>query len=90
MRPRYVDNGIEDRVWSYWGGNILKADDGKYHMLVCGWLESSPKGHMQWSKSTVFNAVSDSLSGPYSLRNEIGAVTTLKLTAYPMDDMCSM
>ena len=43
--PRYIDNGIEDRIWSYWGGNIKKGEDGKYHLFVCGWLESSPKGH---------------------------------------------
>ena len=22
--PRYIDNGIEDRETSYWGGNILR------------------------------------------------------------------
>ena len=38
VRPRYVDNGIEDRVWSYWGGNIRKGEDGKYHLMVAdGW-----------------------------------------------------
>ena len=36
--PRYVDNGIEDGIWSYWGGNIRKGEDGKYHLFVCGWL----------------------------------------------------
>ena len=45
--PRYIDNGIEDRIWSYWGGNIKKGNDGKYHLFVCGWLESSTKGHME-------------------------------------------
>jgi len=70
--PRYVDNGIEDRIWSYWGGNIQKNDDGKYHLFVCGWLESSEKGHMEWPKSYVFNAVSDNLTGPFELRNIIG------------------
>ena len=23
--PRYVENGIEDNEWSYWGGNALKG-----------------------------------------------------------------
>lgn len=69
---RYTDNGIEDRIWSYWGGNILKGEDGKYHLFVCGWLENSPKGHMEWPNSLVFNAVSDYISGPYTLRNTIG------------------
>ena len=70
--PRYVDNGIEDRIWSYWGGNITKGEDGLYHLFVCGWLEASPKGHMEWSNSYVFNAVSDNLTGPFRLRNMIG------------------
>ncbi len=70
--PRFTDNGIEDRIWSYWGGNIVKGEDGKYHLFVCGWLESSEKGHREWPNSHVFNAVSDNLSGPYMLRNMIG------------------
>lgn len=70
--PRYIDNGIEDRIWSYWGGNIKKSPDGKYHMFVCGWLEASPKGHGEWPNSYVFNAVSDNLTGPFLPRNIIG------------------
>lgn len=70
--PRYIDNGIEDRVWSYWGGNIKKAEDGLYHLFVCGWLESSEKGHGEWPNSIVFNTVSDNLTGPFKLRNVIG------------------
>lgn len=70
--PRYIDNGIEDRIWSYWGGNIKKGDDGLYHLFVCGWLECSPKGHMEWGNSYVFNAVSNNLTGPFTPRNIIG------------------
>lgn len=70
--PRFTDNGIEDRIWSYWGGNIVKGDDGLYHLMVCGWLESSPKGHMEWPDSYVFNTVSDNPTGPFKLHNMIG------------------
>lgn len=72
VRPRYIDNGIEDRIWSYWGGNIRKGDDGKYHLFVCGWLECSPKGHMEWSNSYVFHTVSDNLTGPFKPVSIIG------------------
>ena len=72
VRPRYVDNGIEDRIWSYWCGNIRKGEDGKYHLMVCGWLEASPKGHMEWGNSWVFNTVSDNLTGPFKPVNIIG------------------
>jgi diadenosine tetraphosphatase ApaH/serine/threonine PP2A family protein phosphatase len=70
--PRYIDNGIEDRIWSYWGGNIVKGGDGLYHLFVCGWLESSPRGHAEWRNSLVFNTVSDNPTGPFRLRNLIG------------------
>ncbi len=72
VKPRFTDNGIEDNIWSYWGGNIVKADDGKFHLMVCGWLEASSKGHMEWSNSYVFNTVSDNPTGPFKLRNMIG------------------
>lgn len=70
--PRYIDNGIENRKWSFWGGNVLRGDDGKYHLFVCGWLESSPKGHHEWSNSIVFHAVCDNSIGPFVVRDTIG------------------
>lgn len=73
VKNRYVSNGIELPDISFWGGNILQDAAGKYHLYVCGWLEKSPKGHMFWSKSTVFHAVSDNLYGPFKVKNSIGA-----------------
>lgn len=70
--PRYVDNGIEDDVRSYWGGNILKDNTGQYHLYVCGWPESSPKGHMFWPNSTVYHAVCDKSVGPFMIKDTIG------------------
>ncbi|MDR0758251.1 MAG: glycoside hydrolase family protein [Tannerella sp.] len=70
--PRHVDNGIEDRTCSYWGGNIVRADDGLYNLFVCGWLESSPKGHHEWPNSTVFRAVCDNPVGPFIVKDTIG------------------
>lgn len=64
VRPRLIDNGIEDETFSYWGGNIIEQD-GKYHMFACAWLEDSPKGHMTWSKSVICHTVSDNLYGAY-------------------------
>ncbi|MDR3110989.1 MAG: hypothetical protein LBU65_15070, partial [Planctomycetaceae bacterium] len=32
--PRYIDNGIEDRKYSYWGTNIVRDPNGKYHMFI--------------------------------------------------------
>ena len=71
--PRYVDNGIEDNVRSYWGGNILKDEDNKYHLYVCGWPENSPKGHMFWPNSTVYHAVCDNSIGPFIIKDTIGS-----------------
>ena len=75
--PRNVHNGIEDEEFSYWGGNIVKGDDGKYHMFVCRWPESIYKseekqGHMLWWSSTVVHAVSDDPIGPFKVLREVG------------------
>jgi hypothetical protein len=72
VRKRYVDNGIEDRERSYWGGNILLADDGKYHLYVCGWPERSAKGHDEWPNSIVYHTVSDNSIGPFKIVDTIG------------------
>lgn len=72
VRPRYIDNGIEDRIWSYWGGNVKKGDDGQYHLMVCGWLEASRKGHMEWANSWVFHTTSDNPTGPFKAQRIIG------------------
>lgn len=70
--PRYVDNGIEDDVHSYWGGNILRGENGQYHLYVCGWPENSPKGHHFWPNSTVYHAISDNTIGPFLIKDTIG------------------
>jgi hypothetical protein len=70
--PRYIDNGIEDRTYSFWGGNIIRGDDGKYHLFVCGWLESSPRGHAEWPNSDVFHTVADNPVGPFKISQIIG------------------
>ncbi len=72
VKPRDISNGIEDRKWSYWGGNILKGDDGKYHMFVCRWLEESEKGHREWPNSKVVHAVSENKLGPFKVQKRIG------------------
>ena len=71
---RWKDNGIEDIQRSYWGGNIIKGDDGKYHIYVSGWPESTARGHMAWSSaSRVYHVVSDNVWGPYTYVSDIGA-----------------
>lgn len=70
--PRYIDNGIEDDLHSYWGGNIIKDNAGQYHLYVCGWPENSPKGHMFWPNSTVYHAVCNNSIGPFMIKDTIG------------------
>lgn len=70
---RWKDNGIEDATRSYWGGNIIKGDDGKYHIYVSGWPESTARGHMAWSSaSRVYHIKSDNVWGPYEYVSDIG------------------
>lgn len=84
VAERFVDNGIEMPDTSFWGGNILKGDDGLYHMYVCGWPEDSPQGHMFWPNSTVYHAVAKRLHGPYTIRETIGKGHNPE--AYRLDD----
>ncbi|MDO6809670.1 glycoside hydrolase family protein [Zobellia galactanivorans] len=72
VKPRYLDNGIEDATWSYWGGNIHRDLTGKYNLFVCRWLEDNPMGHMAWPTSEVVRAVSDKPHGPYRVVQVIG------------------
>ncbi len=72
VKPRYIDNGIEDREWSYWGGNAVLDPDGKYHLYVCRWREDSRRGHAEWGNSIVVHAVADISTGPYKVKDTIG------------------
>ncbi len=72
VKPRYIDNGLEDNEWSYWGGNAVLGTDGKYHLYVCRWREDSQRGHMEWHNSIVVHAVADISSGPYKVKDTIG------------------
>lgn len=82
--PRYVDNGIEMDSISFWGGNILKDNEGVYHLYVCGWPESAAKGHMEWPNSTVYHAIGKKLQGPYHVVDTIGSGHNPE--AYLLDD----
>ena len=72
VKLRVIENGIEDPNWSYWGGNIIKGEDGKYHMFVCRWKETAPRGHGTWPGSTIVRAVSKTRLGPYQVEEVIG------------------
>lgn len=43
VKPRNVDNGLEDPKWSYWCMEVFPSG-GKEHMFAVRWPESSPKG----------------------------------------------
>ncbi len=72
VRPRLVDNGIEDARWSYWGGNIVQGEDGLWHQFVAAWPEGARKGHMEWSRSWVIHAVGPTMHGPFRPRDVVG------------------
>lgn len=72
VKPRYIQNGIEENTWSYWGGNMMKGADGKYHQFLCRWREDSEKGHMAWPQSEVVHAVAENSMGPFTPKEVIG------------------
>lgn len=64
--PRDPKNGLEDQTmvkWDYWDGQIIKANDGKYHLFASRWDQAD--GHNGWFHSQAVHAVSDKLTGPY-------------------------
>ncbi len=72
VRPRDIQNGIEDPEWSYWGGKAVLGPDGQYHFFVCRWREDDPRGHQAWPSSVIAHAVSDRPTGPWIVKDEIG------------------
>lgn len=74
------------------GRNIKLGEDGKYNLYVCGWLESSPKGHNEWSNSIVFHAVSNYSYGPFVVKDTIGKGLEYKIVVLinPLEKQPSM
>ena len=72
VHARFIDNGIETPDISFWGGNIMKDENGKYHLYLCGWPESAEKGHFDYVNSVIYNTESDNLIGPYHITDTIG------------------
>lgn len=72
VRPRDIQNGIEDPGWSYWGGKSVLGPDGRYHWFGCRWPEDNPKGHDGWPESEIVRAIGDSPMGPFVFKNRIG------------------
>ena len=64
--PRDQGNGLEDKTvknWDYWDGQILKGQDGTFHMFASRWNQAN--GHKGWTGSSAVHAVSDNVMGPY-------------------------
>lgn len=70
--PRDVKNGIEHKDFSFWCGSLIKGDDAKYHLFVCGWPEKAKDGHQYWPNSVLYNSVSDNPFGPFTVTDTIG------------------
>ncbi|MGN0854551.1 MAG: glycoside hydrolase family protein [Kiritimatiellia bacterium] len=71
VKRRDVRNGIEDKAYSYWGGNIVQAE-GQFHLFVARWPENAPKGHMYWPHSEIAHAVSDRMDGDFKVVEVLG------------------
>ena len=63
--PRDLCNGIENAKgaavppdWFYWDGQIIRANDGKYHMFMSTFGPGTV-GFQNWSNSDAYHAISD-------------------------------
>ena len=70
--PRDISNGIESAMgagvhpqWYYWDGEIIRAQDGKYHMFMSTFDANSNFGSA-WMGSDAYHAISQTnVLGPY-------------------------
>lgn len=70
--PRDISNGIESAMgagvhpqWYYWDGEIIRAQDGKYHMFMSTFDANSNFG-TAWQGSDAYHAISQTnVLGPY-------------------------
>ena len=70
--PRDISNGIESAMgagvhpqWYYWDGEIIRAQDGKYHMFMSTFDANSNFGSA-WTGSDAYHAISQTnVLGPY-------------------------
>ena len=70
--PRDISNGIESAKgagvhpdWYYWDGQIIRAQDGKYHMFMSTFDANSNFG-TAWQGSDAYHAISQTnVLGPY-------------------------
>lgn len=82
--PREINNGIEDPVYDYWGGNTRLAEDGKYHLFVARWPQSTRRvnktggrfihnrRHLPFGFSNTVHGVSENAFGPYKVVDDLG------------------
>lgn len=72
VKPRNVENGLEDPAWSYWCMSVHRAQDGVCHMFATRWPESDKRGHSAWPQSRVVHATSPAPTGPFTVKQEVG------------------
>lgn len=72
VKPRDINNGIEDPDWTYWGGDPYQDEDGLYHLFVTRWPENHRDGHFGYFDSEIVHAISNDPMGPYRYHNTLG------------------
>ena len=72
VKPRVVENGLEEPAWSYWCMSVHREADGLYHMFATRWSEADPRGHNAWPDSHVVHATATSPTGPFTVKQEVG------------------
>jgi len=63
-------NGYRNPKGASWGGSVIRADDGSYHMFVSFISRDCALGSWKFN-SVIHHAVSEQPDGPYSFREEV-------------------
>ncbi len=70
IQPAPVGGGFAMDGYWVWGGSVIRAEDGRYHMFASRWPADAPFAH--WAvRSEIVRASSDTPEGPFEFEQVV-------------------
>lgn len=64
--PTDASKDFSEKDYYVWGANVIRGEDGLFHLFYSRWRKTSPSGFYSWvTSSEIAHAVSDQPSGPF-------------------------
>ena len=75
--PTRLSNHYSEDEFFVWGANLIRGDDGFFHLFYSRWRKAQTSGFYGWvSKSEIAHAVSTEPNGPFKYRDTVLANNT--------------